>query len=364
MRHHASIPELRAIVQAYTAHEAVGQRTALATVVAVEGSSYRKPGARMLIADDGTLTGGISGGCLEGDALRRALYVIQKQVPQLITYDTTEDGDAALGAALGCNGIIHVLLEPLELAQGRITPISLLQHVLAQRQPVCMVTVFSQQKDTPSIGTVSLVHAQKHLATTDLPTAWTEHLLLMAQNALQTRRSAFETLDAHRVFVEYVPPTVHLVVAGDGNDVVPLLAFADLLGWDTTLLDGPRSYLSKQKMLPPTCRVVRQAAGVFNQLPLDDHTAVLLMTHNFENDKALVRAAFEAFPFRYIGMLGNARKKERLADELHTAGQMPSAEQWATLHCPMGLPIGSHTPESIALSIVAQVQEVLGGGSF
>ncbi len=362
MRHHASIPELRAIVQAHTAHEAAGQRTALATVVSVEGSSYRKPGARMLIADDGTLTGGISGGCLEGDALRRALYVIQKQVPQLITYDTTEDGDAALGAALGCNGIIHVLLEPLTPTATQVTPIGLLQHVLAQRQPVCIVTVFSQQKDTPSIGTVLLARADQHLATTDLPTTWAEQLLPMAQDALQARRSAFETLGAHRVFVEYVPPTIHLVVAGDGNDVVPLLAFAGLLGWDTTLLDGPRSYLSKQKLLPPSCRVVRQATGVFDQLPLDEHTALLLMTHNFENDKALAHAAFATFPFRYIGMLGNARKKERLADELHAAGQMPSADQWANLHCPMGLPIGSHTPESIALSIVAQVQEVLGEG--
>src|SRR3954470_13188382 len=106
--------ELRDIVKAFDAATRAGKRTALATVVHVEGSSYRRPGARMLVTEDGMLTGAISGGCLEGDALRRALSVIEQGQNKLITYDTTDDDDLQFGVQLGCNGIVHILFEPID----------------------------------------------------------------------------------------------------------------------------------------------------------------------------------------------------------------------------------------------------------
>src|SRR3569623_2102262 len=105
--------EIIDIVKAYDKAAAQGKRTALATVVSVEGSAYRRAGARMLITEDGELTGAISGGCLEGDALRKARLVILQQEPLLVTYDTTDDDDAKLGVSLGCNGLIHILIEPI-----------------------------------------------------------------------------------------------------------------------------------------------------------------------------------------------------------------------------------------------------------
>ena len=95
--------EIRDIIRAYEEAKKVGKQTALATVVHVEGSSYRRPGARMLIEDDGQLTGAISGGCLEGDALRKALLVITEKRSRLVTYDTMDDDDAKFGVGLGCN---------------------------------------------------------------------------------------------------------------------------------------------------------------------------------------------------------------------------------------------------------------------
>ncbi len=106
--------EIRDIIQAYKQAQAEGRQTALATVVHVEGSSYRRPGARMLVTDEGQLTGAISGGCLEGDALRKALLVMKEKRSMLVTYDTMDEDDAKFGVGLGCNGIIQVLIEPID----------------------------------------------------------------------------------------------------------------------------------------------------------------------------------------------------------------------------------------------------------
>ena len=108
--------EIKDIIKAYDEAIKAGKQSALATVVSVEGSSYRRPGARMLVADDGVLTGAISGGCLEGDALYKALFAMRQQKNVLVTYDTSDDDDTTLGLGLGCNGIIHVLIEPVNPA--------------------------------------------------------------------------------------------------------------------------------------------------------------------------------------------------------------------------------------------------------
>src|SRR5476651_341147 len=133
--------ELQDIVNAFDKATNEGKQTALATVVLVEGSSYRRAGARMLITEDGQLTGAISGGCLEGDALRKARLAMAQQQPLLVTYDTMDDDDAKLGVGLGCNGIIHILIEPIN--DGRTNPITLLRSVISSNGYSVLVTVFS-----------------------------------------------------------------------------------------------------------------------------------------------------------------------------------------------------------------------------
>src|ERR1700759_2317389 len=119
--------EIRDIIRAYEGAQREGKRSALATVVHVEGSSYRRPGARMLVTEDGQLTGAISGGCLEGDALRKALYAINQQQKKLVTYDTTDEDDITFGIQLGCNGIVHILFEPIDDTRP-YNPIQLLRE--------------------------------------------------------------------------------------------------------------------------------------------------------------------------------------------------------------------------------------------
>src|SRR5215470_3912070 len=131
--------EIRAIVNSYEKARKEGRRMALATVVHVDGSSYRRPGARMLVTDEGKLTGAISGGCLEGDALRKALLVLHQQKSMLVTYDTNDEDDAKFGAGLGCNGIIQVLIEPI-LPEDADNPIELLRSLLDTRQNAVLAT--------------------------------------------------------------------------------------------------------------------------------------------------------------------------------------------------------------------------------
>src|ERR1700744_3698902 len=143
--------EIIDIVKAYDEAVMQGKKTALATVVLVEGSAYRRAGARMLITEDGQLTGAISGGCLEGDALRKARMVIMQQEPLLVTYDTMDDDDAKLGVGLGCNGIIHILIEPIN--NDHINPITLLKAVISSRSYSVLVTVFNiEDRKTPQPG--------------------------------------------------------------------------------------------------------------------------------------------------------------------------------------------------------------------
>jgi len=134
--------EIADIVKAYKNALKAGLQVALATVVQVEGSSYRRPGARMLVAENGQLTGAISGGCLEGDALRKALLAIHEQKNKIVTYDTTDEDDAKFGVQLGCNGIVHILFEPID-NEDENNPVQLLQNSICERKNAVIVTLFS-----------------------------------------------------------------------------------------------------------------------------------------------------------------------------------------------------------------------------
>ena len=134
--------EIREIIKAYDAATKAGKKTAIASIVHLNGSSYRRPGARMLVTDDGELTGAISGGCLEGDALRKAMLVLAQQKSKLVTYDTNDEDEAGIGVQLGCAGIIDVLFEPVNEADPQ-NPIRLLRQAISRRQKSVLVTLFS-----------------------------------------------------------------------------------------------------------------------------------------------------------------------------------------------------------------------------
>src|ERR1700743_3220560 len=150
--------EIRDIIRAFDQAQAGGKRSALATVVHVEGSSYRRPGARMLVTEDGQLTGAIRGGLLEGDALRKAQHAISQQQNKLVTYDTTDEDDVRFGVQLGCNGIVHILFEPIDASKA-FHAINVLKELAGTRRDAVLLTLFSSDRRVQQLGT-ALLYAQ------------------------------------------------------------------------------------------------------------------------------------------------------------------------------------------------------------
>jgi len=349
--------EIRDIIRAFDEAQKLGKQTALATVVHVEGSSYRRPGARMLIEDDGQLTGAISGGCLEGDALRKALLVMTEKRSRLVTYDTMDDDDAKFGVGLGCNGIIQVLIEPIDISNPD-NPIQYLKKVNEKRQTVALVTLFSlkDRKDT-QYGTCLLLKEDGDLVQ-HVPIL-KDVLLADANEVLINQNSSFKnyTSDDHNVtaFIEVIKPPVSIIIIGAGNDVVPVVNMADILGWETTVVDGRANY-AKQERFVSACQVlVAKPENVLEQITIDEHTVFLLMTHNYNYDMAMLRQLLGK-TVTYIGMLGPKKKRERMLNELKDEGSNFTEQQLSVLHSPVGLDIGAETSEEIALSILAEIK--------
>jgi len=349
--------EIRDIIKAFDEAQKLGKQTALATVVHVEGSSYRRPGARMLIEDDGQLTGAISGGCLEGDALRKALLVMTEKRSRLVTYDTMDDDDAKFGVGLGCNGIIQVLIEPIDISNPD-NPIQYLKKVNEKRQTAALVTLFSlQDRKGPQYGTCLLLKEDGGLVQ-HVPVL-KEVLLADANEVLINQNSSFKnyTSDDHNItaFIEVIKPPVSIIIIGAGNDVVPLVNMADILGWETTVVDGRANY-AKQERFVSACQVlVAKPENVLEQITIDEHTVFVLMTHNYNYDMAMLRQLLQK-NVQYIGMLGPKKKRERMLNELKDEGSNFTEQQLSVLHSPVGLDIGAETSEEIALSILAEIK--------
>ena len=351
--------EIRDIIRSYHTHKSQGKRCALATVVHVEGSSYRRPGARMLISEDGRLTGAISGGCLEGDAMRKALHVINEQVPALVTYDTMDDDDATIGIGLGCNGIIKILIEPIDYEMLN-HPIELLENMTSQRQNAVVATFFTLlQKKQPNAGTRFFINDQMEMLSKIQYDFQMNLLKQEVEFVHNTRKNNWIEVDIDgekmTVFLEFVPPAVSLVVVGAGNDVMPLVDMADLLGWDTTVIDGRANYAKKERFAKACDVLIAKPEEVIRSVHIDEYTFFALMTHNYNYDKALLYELCQNNA-NYIAMLGPKKKLERMLSEYKEEGRPLTDHQIATIYSPAGLDIGAETSEEIALSIVAEIK--------
>ncbi len=356
--------EIRDIIKAFDEAQKQAKRTALATVVHLEGSSYRRPGARMLITEDGQLTGAISGGCLEGDALRKALLVMTEKRTMLVTYDTMDEDDAKFGVGLGCNGIIQVLIEPIDPAKPN-NPVQFLKTIIAKRQKAVLVTLFSlQDKKNPQPGTCLLITEDGNI--TDNVPSLNDILVNDAKDVFIRQASSFKNYLASgetnniTAFIEFIKPAVSLVVIGAGSDVMPLIAMADVLGWKSSVVDGRANY-ARQERFPSACLVlVSKPENVLEQIAIDDQTVFVLMTHNYNYDMAMLKALVERNVV-YIGMLGPKKKLDRILEELKDEGLSLTEQQLSVIHGPVGLDIGAETPEEIALSIIAEIKAILSG---
>jgi len=352
--------EIETILAAYDSAKQQKKACVLATVVHVEGSSYRRAGARMLVDEEGVMTGAISGGCLEGDALRKALNALYQQTNKLVSYDTSDEEDAVIGAQLGCNGVIQVLFEPIDFSNAK-NPLELLRMADRDFRVVC--TFFHLDRSKPQGGTRLIIDGQLHTQGEFAETLLKDQLLQDARQAFEEKNSLFKAYTAgdakYYVFLELFKPPIQLVIVGAGNDAQVLAQMAEILGWQIVVTDG-RSTHARPDRFTSSCQViVAKPEDTLQNIRLNEQTAVVLMTHNYQYDLAVLELlkAYEQVP--YIGILGPKKKYQRMLDELtDTSGPLPESFL-EKIYAPVGLDIGAETPAEIALSVLSEIQAVL-----
>ena len=348
--------EIHDILRAYQEATAAGIRTALATVVEVEGSSYRRPGARMLVTETGNLTGAISGGCLEGDALRKALLALQQNRNKLVTYNSMDEEDHSFGIQLGCNGIVHILFEPLR-PEAEIQPIHLLQKVAAASRPSVLATCFDLSHPAGEQGgTCCWTDGDGWLSAGNEPEC--KQLQTGMQEVLQSGISV--CTEAPQTFLQYIPPPVELIIAGAGNDAQPLAALAAGLGWRITVLDGRKTHASSLRFPQANRVLVGKPPGVLEDIVVGPQTAVVLMSHNYPYDRSMLAHLLNS-GCGYIGVLGPRKKFEQLLQDIAAGGVAITPQLLKAVYAPTGLQIGAETAEEIALSVIAEIKAVLSG---
>ena len=294
----------------------------LATLVSVEGSSYRRPGARLLVTADGQRVGSISGGCLEEDVMARATNVQATGKPDAVVYDTTSENDLVWGVGLGCHGVVRVLLEKLPA------------------NPPWAKTLaanFVQRRDT----TLAVTHGGD------------------GENGWGTRLAApGDCPQRDALFVEVVKPPTAVVIFGAGDDAQPLARLANELGWHVTIADPRAAFATRERFLTADSIVCGGADQRVAKVGPGPDALAVVMTHHYVHDVPILRDLLNR-PMAYVGLLGPRKRAEKILGDLENAGAAITAERRAQLHAPVGLDLGADAPEQVALSILAEMQASL-----
>jgi xanthine dehydrogenase accessory factor len=349
--------------------QSVGVPLLLVTIMRTAGSTYRKPGARLLLTRDGEHEGTISGGCLEADLLETAWTRLDanQNRPMTMRYDTTEEGEILWGTGTGCAGRVELLLEPLGV--GSDDPLAFLAEGQDSDEEVAIVTVLEHRASTPitpgdtqipSLGTRYCLRQSRSVYPKDLPEKVAVELRHLAERTIAEKRSSIVRGkflgDAElEVACEFVPVRPHLFVFGTGRDALPVVRLSKGLDWKVTIA-GKRTTVGAATQLRELVDAFVSAEEALAQIK--DDSLVLVMSHNFLADLSVLEA-LAGRSVRYIGLLGPKARRDKLMSQLEQNHASWDREQMDRLHAPAGLDIGVEGPAGIALSIVAEIQTVL-----
>jgi xanthine dehydrogenase accessory factor len=349
--------------------QTAGAPLLLVTIMRTAGSTYRKPGARLLLTRDGQHEGTISGGCLEADLLETAWTRLDanQSRPMMMRYDTTAEGEILWGTGTGCAGQVELLLEPL--GAGADDPLAFLAEGQNSDEEAAIVTVLehrasvsSEPEDTqiPSLGTRYCMRRSRSVYPKDLPDRVATELRHLAEHTITEKRSSIVGAELQvgakwEVACEFVPVRPHLFVFGTGRDALPVVRLSKDLGWKVTVA-GKRTTVGAATQLRERADAFVSAEEALAQIR--DDSLVLLMSHNFLTDLSVLEGLARR-SVRYIGLLGPRARREKLMSELEQNHVSWDRTQMDRLHAPAGLDIGAEGPAGIALSIVAEIQTVL-----
>jgi xanthine dehydrogenase accessory factor len=350
----------KSILDAFEAWKSDGQPLVMVTVYATEGSTYSKTGHRILIAANGDYQGLVSGGCLEGDIAEHARAVLDKGAALAVTYDLRDEADEIWGMGIGCNGVIKVLLQRLTPDSG-YEPFQTIARCHRDQYAAISATIVTSENPDLSAG-ATLIDWGNEYSVSEIPDTLRD--TIRKQCARRIASSVPELvehdLSEGSCLVLYSPiiPIPRLLVLGAGPDAVPLVSMAIELGWQVTIADHRAAYLEE-----PAFKTAYAIAGIDpmqldRTLDLNEFSAVVVMSHHLETDRCyLNQLARSKIP--YIGVLGPEARRDRLVSEL----DLDAPDFAARLKGPVGLEIGADSPESIALSILAEIHQVITGQS-
>jgi len=313
-------------LQAIVGHlNLAGSGGVMATLVTVEGSSYRRPGARMLVAEGRVRIGSISGGCLEEDLIERSRKVSATGRAELVVYDTLAENDLLWGVGLGCHGVVRILLEPVPARPGWAAA---LDENFRSGRPTDLAVVWENPGGPVGTGLRDAPGARPGVAA--------------------------------RVFDDRIEPPTALAIFGAGDDAQPLARLARELGWRVTVAD-PRPAMPTEARFPGVSGLVLGPADelVARAAPAPGSLAVV-MTHHYRHDRPLLRHLLP-LPLAYLGLLGPKARAERILADIAAEGLAITPAMRSRLRAPVGLDLGADAPEEVALSVIAEMKAVLAG---
>ncbi|WP_297691086.1 XdhC family protein [uncultured Eudoraea sp.] len=316
--------ELKNIFAAYKAHQQTRGKAVLATVVALEGSSYRRPGVRMLLLDNGKMVGAVSGGCVEKEIQRQAESVFGSGIPKMMTYDGRY--------RLGCEGILYILIEPFIPDE---TAVNTFWQTIEDRKTFELESHFTRQENShEELGTLLKVD--------------TSELVL---------RPNYKTKLGAEVFQQKLTPCFKLVIIGSEHDAVQLCSYASMTGWEVTVITSP----SEEKGIndfPGAKEFHALSPEEFQPQMIDNQTGVVLMTHSYVKDLKFLVSLMNVTP-TYLGLLGPSSRRERLLNELVEYNLDISDDFFESIYGPAGINIGAETPQEISISIISEILAVI-----
>ena len=320
----------------------------LVTIIATEGSTYRKPGAMMLISRDGAFEGMISGGCLEGDLLHHADKVFDSGTAAFVTYDMHAGEDLVWSLGLGCDGIIHLMLQRLDRSGG-FGFLKQLEASQAAREAVLVALVTEPAGDL-ACGTFALI-GQSGASLGDRRLLEGLHTVAEPWPDWRINRVNSGSAEGGMSVIQVnVPATTRVLLCGAGPDAVPVARSLCELDWEVLVVDH-RPAFARAERFPSNCSVIQSPPGQLSgATDLAELDAVVIMSHHLENDSLYLRQVC-SFDVPYVGVLGPRARRDRLC-EMAECGDRE-------IHGPVGLDIGAELPGAIALSITAEIHAAL-----
>lgn len=296
----------------------------LATVVALDGSSYRKPGVQMLLSEDGHMTGAVSGGCVEKEILFQSESVLKTNTPKVITYDGRY--------RLGCEGILYILLEPFSVSKENY---ELITNTLISRKSFEIYCTFKKEvnEDTNFKSILKLNNGINLTFTTS------DYDIIKNQE--------------YSIFSQTFKPLSQLIIIGAEHDAVTLSQMTALLGWEVSIIDSPRD--PKDLDIFPGAKTISHLDPEMDfDFTIDNETAIVLMTHNYARDLHFL-LKLQSFNPMYIGILGSAKRRDKLMNELIELQPELDFNFMDCIYGPAGIHIGAITPQEIAVSILGEI---------